>query len=37
MTWFADIQNSDNECLKCFLVRYLNPVSKNPSKLEIEN
>ena len=27
------IQNEDNECFRCCLVRFLNPVNKIPSKI----
>ena len=32
MKGFIKIQNEDNECFRCCLVRFLNPVNKIPSK-----
>ena len=28
-----NIQNEDNECLRWYIVKYLNPVNKNPVKI----
>ena len=33
MKILINIQNKDNECFKWCLVRYLNPVNKNPAKI----
>ena len=28
-----NIENEDNECIRCYLVRYLNHVRKHPAKV----
>ena len=33
MRGLINIQNVDNECFRWCLVRYLNPVTKNPAKI----
>ena len=33
MKRFINIQNIDNECFRYCLVRYLNPVNKNSTKI----
>ena len=35
MKWLINIQNEDNEWFGWWIVRYLNPVDKNPAKWEI--
>ena len=33
MKGLINIQNEDNECFSWWLVRFLNPVNKNPAKI----
>ena len=33
MTGLINIYNKDNRCFRWCLVRYLNPVNKNPAKI----